>query len=244
MIKKAIVVMSAYNAAKTLGDVYKKIPHHLVSHIVLVDDYSKDKTIQISKSLGIETITHKKNLGYGGNQKTCYENALKLEGDLIISLHPDAQYDPNDISKMIDKYNNSGADIIFGSRFIEDGGKSTPFYKTISIRFITILYNIILGTKLTEVNTGYRAYSRKALNSIPWNKNGNSFIFDPQIIVQSVVFNLIIDEVPIRKDYHPAASSPNFIKSLYHGLENIYLLLLYILHKYNFKKIHFLTLDK
>ena len=244
MTKKSIVVMSAYNAARTIFSVYNKIPHNLVSNLILVDDFSKDETVKIARNLGIKTILHKKNLGYGANQKTCYKNALKLEGDFIISLHPDDQYDPKDISRFIEKFNESDADIIFGSRFLKSGYKKTPFYKSISIRIITIIYNLFLGTKLTEVNTGYRGYSRKALNSIPWEKNGNSYIFDPQVIIQSVEFGLKIEEIAINKNYHRAASSPNFFKSFHHGIENIYLIFLYILHKLKIKKIHFLNFDR
>lgn len=243
MIKKAIVVMSAYNAARTILNVYNKIPHHLVSDIIVVDDFSKDDTVKICNDLGLKTIVHNKNMGYGANQKTCYENALKLEGDFIISLHPDDQYDPKDISRFIEKFNESNADIIFGSRFLKHGHKETPFYKSVSIRIITFIFNLFLGTTLTEVNTGYRGYSRKALNSMPWKKNGNSYIFDPQIIVQSVEFDLKIEEIAINKNYHRAASSPNFIKSLYHGIENIYLIFLYLCHKLRIKKINFLNFD-
>lgn len=238
MKKKILVVMPAYNAARTLEKVYRQIPEGVIDKLLLVDDGSNDKTIAIAKKLGIETIAHKKNLGYGGNQKTCYTNALKQGADYIIMLHPDGQYDGADLPSFVEEL-EKGENFVIGSRFL---GKyhQTPFYKSISIRFITFLFNIILHTHLTEANTGYRGYSRKFLETVPFEKNGNGYIFDPQIIIQAVYFGFQIKEVSVTKDYMKEASSPNFQKSVWHGLENLQLLIQYILDLLNIKKAGFL----
>ena len=217
------------------------IPEGCVDKIILVDDCSFDGTVEIAKRLGLKVIIHSKNKGYGANQKTCYTHAIKSNADLVVSLHPDGQYDSGDIIKFIHTYREQKVDLVLGSRFLGEGRKKTPLYKRISIQVITFLFNLILGTNLSEVNTGYRAYSRKILETVPWNKNGNSYIFDPQFIIQAKFFGFKIADVPIIKDYHESASSPNFFKSLYHGFENLYLLLQYILHKYKIIKADFLS---
>lgn len=232
--------MPAYNAARTLQAVYEKIPKRLIDKILLIDDGSKDQTVKLAKKLGIDTTVHAKNLGYGGNQKTCFTRALEQEAEFIIMLHPDGQYDAADLPLIVDALKSGKADLILGSRFL---GKrhQTPLYKAISIRFITILFNIVLGTHLTEVNTGYRGFTKKFLQSIPFQNNGNGYIFDPQVILQAVHFGFRIKEVPVTKDYLKEASSPNFRQSVIHGLENLQLLLDYFLHKYKLKKSSFLT---
>ena len=240
MKQKLIIVLPAYNAELTLESVYQQIPKNLVDDIILVDDGSKDNTVSLSKQLGIKTIVHPQNLGYGGNQKTCYQNALKLKPNYVIMLHPDGQYDPKDINKFILKL-NQGYDLVLGSRFLKGGYKKTPGYKALSIRIITLLFNLVLGTHLTEANTGYRGFSRRLLQTVPWHKNGNSYIFDPQMIIQAKHFGFKIADVPIVKDYHPAMSSPGLVKSLHHGLENLQLLFEYLLHKWGIKPAHFLV---
>ena len=158
---KTVIIMPGYNSARTLERVYKQIPNKRNLKIILCDDGSKDNTIAVSKKLGIETIIHKKNLGYGENQKTCYTKALKIGADYVIMLHPDGQYDGRDIPKFIKALENHKGDLILGSRFLKHGDKKTPFYKSISIRIITFAFNLVLGTKITEANTGYRGYTRK-----------------------------------------------------------------------------------
>lgn len=238
---KVIVVFPAYNAERTLEKIYEEIPKKAVNNIILVDDGSKDRTVEIAKRIGIKTIVHKKNLGYGANQKTCYENALKMGADYVIMLHPDGQYAPRDLPKFIGKLKQNRYGLILGSRFLSGGDKSTPVYKSISIRIITLLFNLVLGTKLSEANTGYRGFSRKLLKTIPYHKNGSGYIFDPQAIIQARYFGFKIGEVPVTKDYNEGASSPNFKKSLEHGLENISLLVQYILHKLGVRKVNFLV---
>lgn len=237
---KIIVVMPAYFAERTIERIYKDIPKRFVDQVILVDDGSKDRTSIISRKLGIKTITHKINKGYGGNQKTCYTNALKIGADFVIMLHADGQYSPNDIFLFLKAF-SKGHQIVTGSRFLRGGGGETPGYKQLSIRFITQLFNLVLGLKLTEANTGYRGYSRKFLETVPFLKNGDGYIFDPQMIIQAVHFGYKIYEVPVTKKYNPERIEPNFRKSLEHGLENLKLLGQYILHKTHLAKIDFLT---
>lgn len=237
---KIIVVLPAYNAERTLERVYRAIPKDLVDEILLVDDGSKDKTVKDAKKLGIKTITHERNMGYGANQKTCYTNALKMGADYVIMLHPDGQYDSTDLPKFAEKLRVDKYDLVLGSRFLSKGSKNTPLYKSVSIRIITLLFNIILGIKISEANTGYRGFSRKLLETIPYRKNGSGYLFDPQVIIQARYFGFKIGDVPVTKDYNEGASSPNFKKSVEHGLENIKLLGQYLLHKWNIQKAGFL----
>lgn len=231
--------MPAYNAARTLQGVYQKIPKGIVDKVLLIDDGSSDNTVALARKLGIETIVHKKNLGYGGNQKTCYKYALKQGADYVIMLHPDGQYDGADLPSFVNALKKEKSDIVLGSRFL---GKyhGTPFYKSISIRFLTLLFNIVLGTKLTELNTGYRGFTRKFLQTVPYQKNGDGYIFDPQIIIQAVYFKFRISEVAVTKDYLKEASSPNFSQSVRHGIENLQLLCEYLFHISHIKKTLFL----
>ncbi|OGE16779.1 hypothetical protein A3F00_02490 [Candidatus Daviesbacteria bacterium RIFCSPHIGHO2_12_FULL_37_11] len=236
---KITVVLPAYNAERTIEKVFKGIPKE-ISKVILVDDGSKDNTAAVSKKLGIKTIVHKKNSGYGANQKTCYKEALKYDPDFVIMLHPDGQYDPNDLPLFIKSLEDKKGDVILGSRFLSHGDKNTPFYKSISIRGITLLFNLVLGTNLSEANTGYRGYTRQVLEKIPFQKNGNGYIFDPQFLIQAIYFGFKIYDVPVSKAYNPEGISPNFSKSVEHGIENLRLLLEYILHKLKFKKADFL----
>lgn len=237
------VVIPAYNSAKTIEGVYKKIPKVMVDKIMIVDDGSKDNTVSVVNKLGLEITLHKKNLGYGANQKTLYKKALKLGAEYIIMLHPDGQYNPLDLPKFIRALKNGKGDLILGSRFLSSGINQTPGYKSISLKLIAVLFNLILGLHLSEVNTGYRGYTARLLKTIPFFKNGNGYIFDPQLIIQSVYFGFKIGEVPVSKKYNKEAISPNFSKSVQHGFENIQLLIEYILHKLKIRKANFLTID-
>lgn len=238
---KVLVVLVAYFAERTLKSVYKGIDRKIIDDVILVDDGSKDGTAALSRKLGIKTIVHPKNKGYGGNQKTCYKNALKADADFTIMLHPDGQYDPKDLMKFVKVYQSGKADVVLGSRFLKSGHKDTPGYKSLSIRMITFFFNLVLGTKLTEANTGYRGYTKEVLKTVPFHKNGDGYIFDPQMLIQSVTCGFRVTEVPVHKKYNPERIEPNFRKSLHHGMENIYLLWLYIIHKLGFKKVDFLT---
>lgn len=238
--EKIIVVLPAYNAVRTLKKVYQGIDRRIISNIVLVDDGSKDDTGAFSKKLGIDTIIHRQNKGYGANQKTCYEQVLKLKADYVIMLHPDGQYDPRDLIKFVTVLKSKQADMVLGSRFLESGDKETPFYKSFSLKVIAALFNLVLGTKLTEANTGYRGYSGKLLATVPFYKNGNGYLFDPQMIIQAVHFGFNLAEVPVSKKYNPERIEPKFIQSIHHGLENVSLLLQYLLHKAGIRQADFL----
>lgn len=238
---KTAVVIPAYNSENTLGWVFRNIPKKGIDEIIIVDDGSKDNTTLVIKKLGIKPIIHKKNLGYGANQKTLYTNALKTNAEFIIMLHPDGQYDPQDLPKFIEALRNGKGDLVLGSRFLSSGINQTPGYKSISLKLIALLFNFVLGLHLSEVNTGYRGYTAKLLKTIPFLKNGNGYIFDPQLIIQSVYFGFKIAEVPVSKKYNKEAISPNFSKSVIHGLENIQLLIEYILHRLRLKKANFLS---
>lgn len=238
---KVVVVIPAYNSEKTLKDVYIKIPKSLVDEIIVVDDGSKDRTVEVTKKLGLKPIVHKKNMGYGANQKSLYTRALKSGADYIIMLHPDDQYDGREIPKFIKALKSGKGDLILGSRFLTSGINQTPFYKSLSLRIIAILFNLVLGTNLLEVNSGYRGYTQRLLKTIPFIKNGNGYLFDPQLIIQTVYFGFKISEVPVTKRYSKEAISPNWIGSIKHGIENIELLIEYILHRLRIKKADFLT---
>ena len=239
--RKVVIVIPAYNSEKTLDKVYKDIPRHLVSEIIIVDYGSKENTVSVINKLGIKPILHKRNLGYGGNQKTLYETALKLKADFIIMLHPDGQYNPKDLPKFINALKEGKGDLILGSRFLSNDINETPGYKAISIKLITLLFNLVLRTHMSEVNTGYRGYTAELLKAVPFLKNGNGYIFDPQLIIQASNFGFRIANVPVSKRYNKEAISPNFSKSLNHGIENIMLLVQYILHRSGLKKADFLT---
>lgn len=238
--EKIIVVLPAYNAVRTLKKVYQGIDSRIISNVLLVDDGSRDGTGEFSKKLGIDTIIHRQNKGYGANQKTCYEQALKLKADYVIMLHPDGQYDPKDLIKFVTVLKSKQTDMVLGSRFLQSGDKETPFYKSFSLRMIASLFNLVLGTKLTEANTGYRGYSRKLLITVPFYKNGDGYLFDPQMIIQAIHFGFNLAEVPVSKRYNPERIEPKFIQSVHHGLENLSLLLQYLLHKKGIRPANFL----
>ncbi len=230
---KIIVTMPAYNAAKTLLKTFEDIPHGLVSEIILVDDCSKDNTAQIGSSLNIKVVEHPHNVGYGGNQKTCYLEALRDEADIIIMLHPDYQYDPRKIPELIAPIINSKADIVLGSRFLNNGALKggMPYYKFIANRCLTFCQNLILGTNLSEFHTGYRAYSRKFLETVPFLRNSIAFVFDAEILCQAVYFNFKIAEIGVETRYFPEASSIKLGSSIIYGLGVLKVLLIYLLAK-------------
>lgn len=230
---KIIVVMPAYNAALTVEDTQASIPPGLVSKVILVDDHSRDNTVPVAEEAGIEVIAHPHNVGYGGNQKTCYMAALREGADVVVMLHPDGQYDPAILPAMVQPIIDGEAEMTLGSRFLQPGGPTAggmPKYKIVANRFLTTVENYILGTHYSELHTGYRAYSRKFLETVPFLRNSNDFVFDTQIIAQSVAFDLPVKEVPVQTKYFPEASSTTIKQSVIYGCKTLAVMLRYRLH--------------
>ncbi|MQP52192.1 glycosyltransferase [Flavobacterium sp. LMO9] len=219
--KKIIVVMPAYNAEKTLQQTYNEIPFTIVDQVILVDDFSTDNTAEIARELGIEiVIKHEKNKGYGGNQKTCYDIALAQGADIVVMLHPDYQYTPLLLEAMSYPIANGLFDVMMGSRILGKGALKggMPLYKYIANRFLTLFQNILIGQKLSEYHSGYRAYSKKALEEIPYHKNSDDFIFDNELLAQMTYANFAIGEITCPTKYFSEASSINFKRSVKYGL--------------------------
>ncbi len=230
---KVVVVLPAYNAEKTLEATYREIPFDIVDEVILVDDVSKDNTVGVALQLGIHVIKHDKNLGYGGNQKTCYKAALQKDADIVVMLHPDYQYTPKLISAMVYLLESKEFDVVLGSRIL--GGKARsggmPIYKYISNRFLTLIQNILMGAKLSEYHTGYRAFTRKVLESIPLNNNSNDFVFDNEMLSQILYADFRVGEISCPTKYFAEASSINFSRSLKYGLGCLRTSLLFRLSK-------------
>ena len=228
-----VIVLPAYNAAKTLLLTLKEIPTEFRKHIILVDDASQDNTVEIAKKSGIKVFQHEKNLGYGANQKTCYEQALALGADIVVMLHPDHQYDARLIPDLVFPILKKEADAVFGSRMLGghpmEGGM--PQYKYIANIGLTALANLVYGRYLTEIHSGFRAYSRKYLETVRYKKNSDDFIFDTEIIAQGMACNLFFKEVAIETRYFPEASSINFQRSTIYGFGILYVLFRFFLHK-------------
>jgi glycosyltransferase involved in cell wall biosynthesis len=219
--KKIIVVLPAYKAEKTLVQTFNEIPFDIVDAVILVDDNSPDETIVVAKSLGIEhIIKHDNNLGYGGNQKTCYNKALELDADIVIMLHPDYQYTPKLIHSMSYLIANEVYPVVIGSRILGKGALKggMPMYKYIANRFLTLTQNILMGQKLSEYHTGYRAYNREVLQSIDYNSNSDDFIFDNQFLAQIFYRGFDIAEITCPTRYFEEASSINFSRSITYGV--------------------------
>ncbi len=218
--KKIAVIMPAYNAEKTLEKTYNEIPKDIVDEIILTDDASQDRTVEISKRLNIKTFVHDQNKGYGANQKTCYQQALNLGSDIVIMLHPDYQYTPKLIIAMASMISSGLVDSVIASRILGNqaiaGGM--PVYKYISNRFLTLSENLIIGQKLSEYHTGYRAFSRKVLETIPLLENSDDFVFDNQMLCQTLYFGFQVGEVSCPAKYFDEASSINFSRSVEYGL--------------------------
>lgn len=232
--KKIVVVMPAYNAASTLEQTYKEIPFDIVDEVILVDDHSKDFTLDVAQKIGIKhLIKHEQNKGYGGNQKSCYNKALELNADIVIMLHPDYQYTPKLIHSMAYLIANELYPVVFGCRILGRGAikGGMPFYKYISNRFLTVFENILTGQKLGEYHTGYRAYSAEVLKSVNYNKCSDNFIFDNEIVAQIFNKGFNIAEITCPTKYFKEASSINFKNSVIYGLGVLRVSIRYFLHK-------------
>lgn len=217
---RLIVVMPAYNAERTLRQTWSELPHEYVDETILVDDASRDGTVRVARELGIRTIIHSENRGYGGNQKTCYRAALEAGADIVVMLHPDYQYSPKLVTAMASMVASGHYAIVLGSRILGGGarGGGMPFYKYLANRFLTFTENLALGIKLSEYHTGFRAYRRTVLETLPLGEDSDDFIFDNQLLVQAVYFGFAIGEVSCPTKYFPEASSINFRRSLRYGL--------------------------
>ena len=219
--KKVVAVLPAYNAAKTLEKTYKEIPFDLVDEVILCDDASKDETVKTAKRLGIQhVIEHQQNKGYGGNQKSLYNKALDVGGDIIIMLHPDYQYTPKLIPSMVNIIGEELYPVVLGSRILGKGALKggMPLYKYIANRFLTLTQNLLINYKLSEYHTGYRAFSREVLETINFNENSDDFVFDNEMLSQIVHANFHIAEVTCPTKYFEEASSINFRRSAKYGL--------------------------
>ena len=236
--KKIVVIMPAYNAEKTLRKTYDEIPKDIVDDIVLTDDKSRDDTVGLARSLGIKVFIHDKNLGYGGNQKTCYREALKIGADVVVMLHPDYQYPPKLITPMAALVTSGIFDVVLGSRILGnkalEGGM--PVYKYIANRILTLIENNMIGEKLSEYHTGYRAFSREALLRLPILENSDDFIFDNQMLLQAFYFGYRVGEITCPASYTRESSSINFSRSVIYGFGVLGTAWKYMLEKHGLGK--------
>jgi glycosyltransferase involved in cell wall biosynthesis len=234
---KVIVVMPAYNAARTLERTYNDLPRDVVDHVILVDDVSRDETVEVAQRLGLKVIVHVQNRGYGGNQKTCYIEALRDGADLVVMLHPDYQYDSRLVPQLIAPIQSGEADLVLGSRLLGGGtlAGGMPRWKFISNRFLTIIENISLGQHLSECHTGFRAYSRRLLETIPFLLNSDDFVFDTEVIAQTVAFGFRVSEIPVPTRYFAEASSVNFRRSVVYGLSTLAVMARYLLDRWGIR---------
>ena len=231
--RKVIVVMPAYNAEKTLEKTLADIPRQWVDEIILTDDHSRDGTVELAKKLGLRVFVHPENRGYGGNQKTCYQEALRLGGEIMVMIHPDHQYDPTVIPQMVDLLIKGECDAVFGSRMM--GGRplegGMPKWKYLANIFLTAVENAVFYMYLTEYHSGLRAYSRHYLETVNFEMNSDDFVFDSEIIAQGVIHHMKIKEIPIQTRYFEDASQIGFFRSVVYGLSILKTLLKFKLHK-------------
>jgi glycosyltransferase involved in cell wall biosynthesis len=233
--KKIVVVMPAYNAEKTLERTYAEIPKDIVDDIILTDDRSSDRTVEVAKNFDLKLFVHDTNRGYGANQKTCYKEALNAGADVVVMLHPDYQYSPRLITPMAALVTSGMFDVVLGSRILGNmamkGGM--PFYKYVANRLLTCVENNIIGQKLSEYHTGYRAFSRDVLTTLPILENSDDFIFDNQILLQAFYFGYRVGEITCPAVYDEDSSSINFPRSVVYGCGVLLNAFKYILQKYN-----------
>jgi glycosyltransferase involved in cell wall biosynthesis len=232
--RRVVVVMPAYNASETLRETWRDIPKDWVHRVILVDDASRDTTLDVARALKVDVIAHPHNVGYGGNQKTCYMEALRQGADVVVMVHPDGQYDPTLIPQLVRPIIRGEADMVLGSRFLTPGGArkgGMPLYKIIANRFLTRVENLVLGRQFAELHTGYRAYTRGFLETIPFLRNSNDFVFDTEVIAQAVAFGFRVGEVPVETKYFAEASSVNFRQSLVYGFKTLWTMARYFAHR-------------
>lgn len=232
--KKIVVVMPAYNAEKTLRKTYAEVPFDVVDDVVLVDDVSSDRTVQVAKDLGLATVVHRENRGYGGNQKTCYREALRLGADVVVMVHPDYQYSPRLIGAMASMIVSGHYDVALGSRILCGGtvDAGMPLYKYVSNRFLTLFQNLLLGAKLSEYHTGFRAFSAEVLRTLPLEENSDDFVFDNEMLAQALFFGFRIGEISCPTRYMEEASSISFARSVKYGLGVVAVTLKYVIARW------------
>lgn len=245
--KKIIAILPAYNAAKTLKMTVDAIPRNIVDDIILVDDASRDNTVEVSRHLGLKTFVHEKNLGYGGNQKTCYREALNIGANIVVMVHPDFQYSPEFIPELVAPIARGEVDAVFGSRMATrqnalKGGM--PYWKFAANIFLTAIENTVLRMHLTEYHSGFRAYSRKLLETLPLDLNSDGFVFDTEIIVQMRVAGFRAKEIPISTRYFPDASMIGFIRSSEYGINILFVMAKYLMHVSGIKKFEQFSIKK
>jgi glycosyltransferase involved in cell wall biosynthesis len=245
--KKICIVLPAYNAEKTLEKTYNEIPFDIVDQVILVDDLSKDQTIEIAEKLGIRQIVrHERNIGYGGNQKSCYKKALELDSDIVVMLHPDYQYTPRLIHSMCYVIANGVYDVVLGSRILGRGALKggMPVYKYMANRFLTLFQNFMMGQKLSEYHTGFRAFSRNVLESISIKANSDDFVFDNQMLAQIFYAGFEIAEITCPTSYFKEASSINLKRSIKYGLGVLKTSIQYRLQKWGLAKFRLFISDR
>lgn len=239
MKQRVVVVMPAYNAAKTLERTYRDIPPGVVDHVILVDDVSRDATVEVARRLGLAVVVHVQNRGYGGNQKTCYLEALRAGADVVVMLHPDYQYDSTRIPALIAPLLAGEVDLMLGSRLKRTPGGprrpalagGMPLWKYVPNRFLTICENRVLGLALSEYHTGFRAYNRRLLETVPFLLNSDDFVFDTEMLAQAALFGFRIGEVAVPTRYFAEASSVNFRRSVQYGLSTLAVMLRVIMQR-------------
>lgn len=244
--KKLVVVMPAYNAEKTLRQTYSELPLEYVDEVVLVDDASSDNTARVAKELGIKTIIHPVNGGYGANQKTCYRTALELGAEIVVMVHPDYQYSPRLVTAIASMITSGHYDVVLGSRILGGGALvgGMPYYKYVSNRILTAFENLILGVKLSEYHTGYRAFNRKVLETLPLNANSDDFVFDNEMLAQAVAFGFRIGEISCPAKYFPEGSSISFWPSVKYGIGVLVTAIKYLLHTNNIMSFRIFEREK
>ncbi len=238
---RIVIVLPAYNAADTLVKTYEDIPKGFVSKIILVDDVSQDQTVEVARALGLSVVIHIQNRGYGGNQKTCYIEALKEDADVVVMLHPDHQYDSKLVPELVRPILEGKADMVMGSRILNgralEGGM--PLYKYLANRVLTAAENRIYGIRLTDCHSGFRAYSRKLLTTVPFLLNSDDFVFDSQMIAQAVYMGFKIEEIPVQARYFPEASSVGFKVSSVYGIKTVGIMAGFLLQRIGLFRFRF-----
>jgi glycosyltransferase involved in cell wall biosynthesis len=232
--RSVLVVMPAYNAARTVCETWEAIPADAVDEILLVDDGSSDDTIEVARQLSINTISLPHNVGYGGNQKVCYLEALRVGADVVVMLHPDGQYDPVLLPQLVAPIADKEADLVLGSRMLDPGGARAggmPLYRFVANKALTKIENAALARNFSELHTGYRAYSRQFLETIPFLRNSNNFVFDTQVIAQAIAFDQRVVEVPIHTRYHADASSTSMRANIVYGFSTLAVMAQWKLHQ-------------